>query len=112
MAIYKGYKKISKIFVGSKEIKKVYKGTQLVYSSGLDLTNEYNLQYALVKGDITLAEAKQQGLINDYEIVTNCYKAFEDDETLVNVGYVDAQCTMISGMYRRCSNLEIGRAHV
>ena len=100
MTIFNGNRKIGNIYHGSRKIGKVYKGTELVYSS-------FNLIEALLAGDITLAEAKQQGLIDNYEIVTNCREAFRDDLSLVNVGYVDAsQCTDLYGMYRECSNLE------
>ena len=101
MTIFNGNRKIGNIYHGSRKIGKVFKGTELIYSATFDLIG------ALLAGDITLAEAKQQGLIDDYEIVTNCNRAFMNDLSLVNVGYVDAsQCTNLYGMYWGCSNLE------
>lgn len=100
MTIFNGNRKIGNIYHGDRKIGKVFKGTELIYSATFDLIG------ALLAGDITLAEAKQQGLIDDYELVTNCNSAFKDDLSLVNVGYVDAQCTDLSEMYRECSNLE------
>ena len=101
MTIFNGNRKIGNIYHGDRKIGKVYKGTQLVYSSTVDVIT------MLLAGTITLAEAKQQGLIDDYEIVTSCRNAFKDDLSLVNVGYVDAsQCTNLNAMYRGCSKLK------
>ena len=101
MTIFNGNRKIGNIYHGDRKIGKVFKGTELIYSATFDLIGD------LLAGDITLAEAKQQGLIDEYEIVTNCRSAFWGDLSLVNVGYVDAsQCTNLQEMYGECSNLE------
>ena len=81
MAIYKGYKKISKIFVGSKEIKKVYKGTQLVYG-----------------GEPVLPPA-----VNCAELLT----MFKGDTTLTETPVINATgCTSLSEVFRGCTNLK------
>ena len=128
MAIYKGYKKISKIFVGSKEIKKVYKGTQLVYGDEPVLPPAVNCAELLTmyKGDLTLTETpviNATGCTSLFEVfkgctnlktvkyihapnVTNMQYTFYGCSSLTTVPEMDtSNVTNISYMFSGCSSL-------
>lgn len=72
-----------------------------------EVPSEYELQYLLVKGEVTLAQAKANGWIDDYTVETSCSTKYMNNNSVISFGYIDAsRCTSTFRMYRYCENLE------
>ncbi len=104
MAIYKGGTKISKIFIGDKEITKIYKGTQLVYGDEPELPPAVVCSELLTmyKGDTTLTETP---IINATGC-TSLYEVFRGCTNLRTVNYIHMpNVTNTSRTFHSCSSL-------
>lgn len=107
MAIYKGSKKISKIFVGSKEIKKVYKGSQLVYNGvqedyGLVVNNCFERYYGYNGGMSETLPPEQL----DTRACENFGSMFRDCFMLSTVITFDTSAgTSFTQMFDSCASL-------
>ena len=106
MAIYKGGTKISKIFIGDKEITKIYKGTQLVYGGEPELPPAVNCAELLTmyKGDTTLTETP---VINATGC-TSLKEVFRGCTNLKTVNYIHTpNVTTMQNTFRECSSLTL-----